>query len=195
MGRYHGKMRYLLSLGSNLGNKRRDLALALAALEAAGVRVTRRSAVYRTQPVDLSDQPWFCNLAVEARSALPPSELLRVIKRIEREMGRVRSRKSGPRPIDIDILLAGSLVIRTRALTVPHPRLEKRNFVLVPLCEIAPGAVHPVLGKTISELRRASRDRSSVRRLRPLSGRDNFAARRLPLLVVRDNDPSHPAKY
>ena len=162
-------MNYYLSLGSNLGDKRRHLARALAALEASGVKATRVSAVYRTQPVDFAGQPWFYNLAVEVRSALRPPELLRLAKQIEKGMGRVPSRKAGPRPIDIDILLAGSLVIQTRGLTVPHPRLEKRNFVLAPLAEIAPAAVHPVLGRTIAELRAASADRSSVRRLRPLS--------------------------
>jgi 2-amino-4-hydroxy-6-hydroxymethyldihydropteridine diphosphokinase len=161
-------MRYFLSLGSNLGNRRRHLARALGALGAAGVRVSRVSSVYRTQPVDFAPQPWFYNLALEARSALTPAGLLSLIERIEREMGRVRVRQSGPRTIDIDILLAGSLIMRTPRLTLPHPRLAKRNFVLVPLAEIAPAAVHPVFRKRISSLLKASMDRSAVRKLRPL---------------------------
>jgi 2-amino-4-hydroxy-6-hydroxymethyldihydropteridine diphosphokinase len=161
-------MRYLLSLGSNLGNRRRRLARAVGALGAAGVRVIRISSVYSTQPVDFAAQPWFYNLALEARSALPPAGLLRLIEKIEREMGRARLRPGGPRTIDIDILLAGSLIMRTPRLTLPHPRLAKRNFVLVPLAEIAPAAVHPVFRKTISSLLKASTDRSAVKKLRPL---------------------------
>lgn len=162
-------MKYLLGLGSNLGRRRGNLARALRALQRAGVSVTRTSSVYRTQPLDFAAQPWFYNLAAEASTTLEPRELLRLVKKIEKELGRVRGRRSGPRTIDIDILLAGSLIIRTPRLKVPHPRLENRNFVLVPLAEIAPSAVHPVLRKTISSLLEASPDRSAVKKLRPLS--------------------------
>ena len=160
-------MKYYLSLGSNLGDRRKNLARALAALEGGGVRVDRVSSVYRTQPVDLAAQPWFYNMAVGVRTAHPPRELLGRIQSIEKELGRVRNRKSGPRTIDIDILLAGPLIIRMPRLTIPHPRLEKRNFVLVPVAEIAPAAVHPVFRKRISSLLRASTDRSAVKKLRP----------------------------
>ncbi len=160
-------MRYYLSLGSNQGDKRRNLRGALAALEESGVRVDRVSSVYRTEPVDYAAQPWFYNLAVAAETPLRPRELLDLIQRIEEQMGRVRTRRSGPRPIDIDILLAGERIIRAPRLRVPHPRLEKRNFVLVPLAEIAPAAVHPVFRKRISSLLRFSTDRSAVRRLSP----------------------------
>jgi 2-amino-4-hydroxy-6-hydroxymethyldihydropteridine diphosphokinase len=161
-------MNYYLSLGSNLGDRRRNLARALAALEEAGVRVDRVSSVYHTQPVDFAAQPWFYNLVARIESALPPEVFLSLLLRIEKKMGRVRTRRSGPRPIDIDILLAGSLVVRDSRLTIPHPRLEKRNFVLVPLAEIAPSAVHPVVRKTVFSLLRTSTDRSAVRKLRPL---------------------------
>jgi 2-amino-4-hydroxy-6-hydroxymethyldihydropteridine diphosphokinase len=160
-------MKYFLSLGSNLGDRRRNLARALAALEEADVRVGRVSPVYRTQPVDFAAQPWFYNLAVEIETALLPGELLRLIQRVEKKLGRVRKRKSGPRTIDIDILLAGSLIIGTPRLKIPHPHLEKRNFVLVPLAVIAPSAVHPVLRRRMSSLLKASTDRSTVRKLRP----------------------------
>ncbi len=160
-------MRYYLSLGSNRGDRRRNLRGALAALEESGVRVDRVSSVYRTEPVDFAAQPWFYNLAAAAETPLRPRELLDLIQRIERKMGRVRTRRSGPRPIDIDILLAGKRIIRTPRLRVPHPRLEKRNFVLVPLAEIAPAAVHPVFRKRISSLLRISPDRSAVRKLSP----------------------------
>jgi len=163
-------MRYLLSLGSNLGNRRRNLARALASLEEAGVRLRQVSSVYRTEPVDFAPQPWFYNLAVAVETALPPGELLNLTQRVEKEMGRVRKQNAGPRTIDIDILLAGPMIIRTPRLRVPHPRLDKRNFVLAPLAEIAPSAVHPVFRKTLRSLLAASTDRSAVRKLRSKVG-------------------------
>ncbi len=161
-------MRYLLSLGSNLGNRRRNLARALALLEAAGVRVRKVSSVYRAEPVDFAPQPWFYNLAVAVETALAPGELLNLAQRIEKEMGRVRKQKAGPRTIDIDILLAGRQVIRTPRLRVPHPRLDRRNFVLIPMAEIAPSAVHPLFRRTVRSLLEASTDRSGVRKIGPL---------------------------
>jgi 2-amino-4-hydroxy-6-hydroxymethyldihydropteridine diphosphokinase len=165
-------MKYYLGLGSNLGNRRRNLARALALLEAAGVRVRKVSSVYRTEPVDFAPQPWFYNLAVAVETALPPGELLNLARRIEEEMGRVRKQKAGPRTIDIDILLAGRQIIRTPRLSVPHPRLDRRNFVLIPMAEISPSAVHPLIRRTVRSLLEASTDKSAVRKLGPLlSGR------------------------
>jgi 2-amino-4-hydroxy-6-hydroxymethyldihydropteridine diphosphokinase len=157
-------MRYYLSLGSNLGDKRRNLWRALAALEKSGVRVDRVSSVYRTEPVACAAQPWFYNLAAAVETPLRPRQLLDLIQRVEREMGRVRTRKAGPRPIDIDILLAGDAVVRAKDLEVPHPRLAERRFVLVPLAEIAPAAVHPVLKKTVRVILKHCPDRSAVER-------------------------------
>ena len=162
-------MKYILGLGSNLGNRRKNLVRALAALERAGVQVDRVSSVYRTQPVGFAAQPWFYNMAVGVRTAHAPRKLLGLIQGIEKELGRVPTRKSGPRTIDIDILLAGRLIIRMRRLTIPHPRLAKRNFVLVPLAEIASAAIHPVFRKRISSLLKASSDRSAVRKAGPPS--------------------------
>jgi len=160
-------MRYLLSLGSNLGDRRRHLRRGLDALERAGLRVERVSSVYRTQPVDLKDQRWFFNLAARVVTGLGPDEVLDIIQGIEAGEGRVRTRRAGPRTLDIDILLAGAAVIRTPRLTIPHPRLEKRNFVLVPLAEIAPAAVHPLLRKRIATLLGTTTDRSVVRKFGP----------------------------
>lgn len=161
-------MRYFLSLGSNLGDKRKNLAQALGLLEQGGVIVLRSSSVYSTQPVDYSEQPWFYNQVVEVITPLNPHELLRLIKGIEKRMGRKPTRPSRPRPIDIDILLAENLIIKTEHLVVPHPRMQKRNCVLVPFKEISPETMHPLLKKKISELWKKSTDSSVVRKLKAL---------------------------
>lgn len=158
-------MRYFLGLGSNLGNKRKNLAQALGLLAQDGVRILHASSLYRTQPVDHTEQPWFYNQVIEVSSCLDPYDLLRLIKGIEKRMGRKPTRPSGPRPIDIDILLAENWVIQTNRLVIPHPRMQRRNFVLVPFKEISPGTTHPVLKKKISELRKKSEDYSVVRKL------------------------------
>jgi 2-amino-4-hydroxy-6-hydroxymethyldihydropteridine diphosphokinase len=155
-------MIYFLSLGSNLGNLRRNLERARRLLERGGVEILKASSVYRTEPVDLADQPWFFNQVVEIRTGLGPRELLELAKSIEVKMKRALSVPKGPRKIDIDILLAGKTVLETPGLTIPHPRLALRNFVLVPLMEIAPRAVHPVFRKTMRMLAGESPDPSAV---------------------------------
>jgi len=162
-------MIYYLGLGSNLGAKARNVAAAVRRLEKAGVRVVRTSSLYRTEPVDVLDQPWFVN-AVKVESALPPARLLELLQRVERGMKRRRARPKGPRLIDIDILLAGRRIVRTRRLVVPHPRLAARRFVLVPLAEIAPRAAHPVLKKSAAALCRGVADNFRVIKLAETPG-------------------------
>jgi 2-amino-4-hydroxy-6-hydroxymethyldihydropteridine diphosphokinase len=155
-------MIYFLSLGSNLGDTLKNLAAAVRLLREGEVEVLRASSVYETEPVDHLDQPWFLNQVLEVRSTLDPRALLGLAKSIETRLKRGPSVAKGPRTIDIDILLAGDLVIDTPDLVIPHPRLTDRNFVLVPLAEIAADVVHPVLGKTLRELAADSPDPSRV---------------------------------
>ncbi|HXZ11616.1 MAG TPA: 2-amino-4-hydroxy-6-hydroxymethyldihydropteridine diphosphokinase [Candidatus Sulfotelmatobacter sp.] len=152
-----------LSLGSNIGDRAANLARAIEALPARGVRVTRQSSVYETEPVELREQAWFLNCVVEVETDLMPLQLMHALHAIEREMGRVRRVGKGPRLIDIDILLFGTSVVRTAELEIPHPRMAERRFVLVPFAEIAPGVRHPILQKTIAELLAETPDRSEVR--------------------------------
>lgn len=137
--------RAFLSLGSNVGDRKANLEAALTALEKERIRVVARSSIYETEPQDVANQPWFLNMVVECESEYFPRQMLKVLQRIERDMGRVRagSIPRGPRTIDIDILLLGSLVMRTEQLTIPHPRMLERRFVLEPLLEIAPALRHP----------------------------------------------------
>jgi 2-amino-4-hydroxy-6-hydroxymethyldihydropteridine diphosphokinase len=144
-----------LSLGSNLGDREALLKDALQRLVAAGVRVVRKSSIHETEPQDLREQPWFLNMAVEVETELLPLELLAAIRKIENEMGRQRIIPKGPRTIDIDILFYGNLIIATRDLEIPHPRLTQRSFVLDPLSEIAPDLRHPVTGQSIREAQAA----------------------------------------
>jgi len=155
-----------LSLGSNLGDRAAHIERALARLAGNGVRITRRSSLYQTEPVDFQAQGWFLNLAVEAETELMPRQLLRVIRQIEKELGRKRIVRAGPRTVDIDILLYGASVVSAAELEIPHPRMTERRFVLVPMAEIAPALRHPVLRLTMVELLAATHDRSQVRRMR-----------------------------
>jgi len=151
-------VRYFLGIGSNLGERLGYLRAAVRGLVARGVAVTRGSCVYETTPVDaLGEQMNYLNAVLECESGHAPCELLGMLHEIERENGRERGARNAARTLDIDILLAGDARLASAELTVPHPRLHERLFVLTPLRELAPTAVHPVLERTIEALYHACR--------------------------------------
>ncbi len=158
--------RVYLSLGSNLGESRTLIRKALKLLSGTGIKVLRVSSLYRTEPAEFLNQPWFINCAAEVETKLSPRRLLRALKSIERALGRRRGTPKGPRTIDIDILLYENVVVRSPGLTIPHPRLTERRFVLVPLREFAPRVTHPVTGQMISDTLRETTDKSRVIRLK-----------------------------
>ena len=141
-----------VALGSNLGDKEGNLRHALVLLKEHGVEVVKVSTFICTEPYGVTDQPQFLNGVCEVRTSLEPLELLRTLLEIEQEMGRVRVRHWGERNIDLDLLLYEDVVMNTPELILPHPDMQNRDFVLLPLAEIAPEIVHPTLQKTIHEL-------------------------------------------
>jgi len=154
-----------IGLGSNLGDRRGSLARAIRGLEEQDLRPVLRSSVYLTDPVEVIDQEAFLNQVVGCESGLSPERILELCLAVERSMGRSRTRDKGPRVIDLDLLLCGPEIRSADSLKVPHPKMHLRRFVLVPLAEIAPGAWHPVLGRTAAELLETCPDRSHVERV------------------------------
>jgi len=154
-----------LSLGSNIGDRAANLRAAIAAVPAAGARVTKASSFYETEPVDYTRQAWFLNCAVVAETDLSALDLLRGLRQIEANMGSKKEFAKGPRLIDLDILLYGAETIDTPDLQVPHPRMLARRFVLEPLAEIAPTLKHPSWPANALEMLKRTPDRSEVRRV------------------------------
>jgi 2-amino-4-hydroxy-6-hydroxymethyldihydropteridine diphosphokinase len=153
-----------LSLGANVGDCARNIREAITRLEPVG-RMAAASSFYETEPVEFTEQAWFLNCAVALETAHTPAQLMADLLSIEREMGRQRTREKGPRTIDIDILLFGDTVVDSAELTIPHPAMHVRRFVLEPLAEIAAEARHPGLGKTVRELLGALPAGQTVRRI------------------------------
>ena len=153
-----------VGLGSNLGDRAGYLLLAVRGMLDAGLDVIRLSSIYETEPVEYEDQPAFLNLVAEVRgSSLPsPEQMMARLLRIEYVLGRTRDIRMGPRTIDLDLLIFKDQQIESDFLTLPHPRMALRRFVLVPLNELVPSLIHPILGKSIGELLTQTKDRSTV---------------------------------
>ena len=152
-----------LGLGSNLGDREAAIAGAIERLAARGFRTTLRSSLWLTEPVGGPPQGPFLNAVAGGETELGPEALLEACLATEREMGRVRAERNGPRTIDVDVLFYGAERRDAPGLVLPHPRLHERRFVLAPLAEVAPGLVHPILGLTAAELLARCPDRSFVR--------------------------------
>ena len=155
-----------LSLGSNLGDREANLRTAIEKLGEFG-NIAAISSFYETEPVEVTAQPWFVNCAVKLDTEKMPRQLISAILALEQSMGRQRKQQKGPRTIDIDVLLFGSSVIEIPSLTIPHPHLHERRFVLEPLAEIAPDARHPIFKRSMRELRDALPPGQTVRKLSP----------------------------
>lgn len=153
-----------LGLGSNLGDRAGNLLLGIRGMRDAGLEVSRLSQIYETEPVETFPQPKFLNQVAElhVNELLRPAEVMERLLQVERSLGRTRDVSKGPRTIDLDLLLYGNETCDTELLTLPHPRLHLRRFVLVPLAELAPKLVHPKLHQTMAELLAALDDRADV---------------------------------
>ncbi len=156
------KYTYHLIIGGNLGDRIEHLSKARNLLRKEAGEILGKSTIYETQPWGYEDQPWFLNQVIELKSSKSPVELLETIKEIEIKVGRTASEKWHARTIDIDILLCGSMIVKQNRLDIPHPLLDSRNFVLIPLMELAPYHIHPILDKSIEEIYLDCRDKGEV---------------------------------
>ena len=154
-----------LSLGSNVGDREKNLRDAIAALPELGVQIKKVSSIYETEPLDLLEQPWFLNCVVEGETTVSPAALLRELRELEKRMGSKKPVARGPRLIDLDILVYGLQTINSPELQVPHPRMHVRRFVLAPLAEIAPDLKHPSWRGNAAQLLDALKDKSAVKKI------------------------------
>lgn len=157
-----------VSLGSNLGNRAGNLLLGIRGMMEAGLHVTRLSSIYESEPIETFAQPYFLNMVAELAGNMPePNQMMARLLRVEYLLGRTRRVARGPRVIDLDLLLFADHTSATELLTLPHPRMHLRRFVLQPLAELAPAQVHPTLQQTIATLLKNLDDQSEVKRWAP----------------------------
>lgn len=159
-----------ISLGSNLGDRIAFLGQALSMLsEQKGIAIKKFSSLYETEPVGVKNQPQFINQVVEVETSIPVSDLMNILKHMEKKIGRTETIHWGPREIDMDLLYYNSLVYNDEIVRVPHPEIANRRFVLVPLKEIASEFIDPVRKQTVHELLHNCQDTSTVRKINPPS--------------------------
>ena len=175
-----------LALGTNLGDRRANLGAAVVRLQTF-LQIDHISSLYETAPAYVADQPRFLNAALRATTTLEPEALLDALKQIERELGRTTGLRNGPRLIDLDLLLYGDLVLATTRLTLPHPRLSERPFVLVPLAEIAPTLRLPGFTQTVSELAAHVHGNGDV--LANMGTLDDTSRNQEPVSTSRNQEP------
>ena len=161
-----------IALGSNLGDRAAHLRRGIDGLGALGLALSAESSVWETEPVGTGPAPWFWNMAVKGLSERSPLELLEMLLEVERAAGRRRGRANASRTLDLDLLLMGDLQLEGTRLSLPHPRMWQRSFVLEPLAEIAPSLVNPASGRTVEQERCALVAPSAVRRLGRLARRE-----------------------
>ena len=156
----------LLSLGANLGSRRKTIEAAIKTLVSSKlITDVRTASYYETEPVGFLEQPWFLNTAISGFTKLPLNRLMEICKTTEKELGRTKGERWHEREIDIDILLYGDKIIKKEKVEVPHPRMHERKFVLVPAAEIAGNALHPSFNLTINQLLFGCKDTSEIRLL------------------------------
>jgi 2-amino-4-hydroxy-6-hydroxymethyldihydropteridine diphosphokinase len=156
-----------IGIGSNLGTPEKNCTKAIEKISSTkDIKIISKSSFYRTEPIGGVQQGWFVNSAIEIETDLSPENLLSVLLNLELAMGRTRKEKWGPRLIDLDLLFYGNLVLENKSLTLPHPEIQNRKFVLVPMSEIAENLIHPTLKKTIKTLLQESSDVTIVKKIK-----------------------------